>query len=39
MFLSLVPGKIGVLLFSVSFMLVCWVLGYCLDRKNIIIKI
>lgn len=39
LFLSLVPGKIGVLLFSVSFMLVCWALGYCLDRKNIIIKL
>jgi len=39
LFLSVLPGKFGVLLFSVSFMLVCWALGYWLDRKHIIIKI
>jgi predicted acyltransferase len=39
LFLPYIPGKIGVLLFSASFMLVCWSVGWWLDRKRIVIKI
>jgi len=38
-FLSAIPGKIGVLLFSTSFMLLCWALGFWLDRRKIVIRI
>jgi predicted acyltransferase len=39
LFLSVIPGKIGVLLFSTSFMLLSWMLGFWLDRRKIVIKI
>jgi predicted acyltransferase len=39
LFLPLVPGPIGVLLFSTAFMLVCWSVGFWLDRRKIMIKI
>jgi alpha-N-acetylglucosaminidase len=39
LFLPLIPGPIGVLLFSTSFMLLCWSVGFWLDRRRIIIKI
>jgi predicted acyltransferase len=38
-FLPLIPGPVGVLLFSISFMLVCWAVGFWLDRRKIVIKI
>jgi predicted acyltransferase len=39
LFLPYIPGPIGVLLFSTAFMLVCWSVGYLLDRRGIVVKI
>jgi predicted acyltransferase len=39
LFLPFAPGPIGVLLFSTAFMLVCWIVGFWLDRRGIVIKI
>jgi len=39
LFLSWMPNRIGVLLFSTSFMLLCWSVGFWLDRRKIVIKI
>lgn len=39
LFQKLAPGAIGSLLCAVAYMLVCWGLGYVLDRRNILIKI
>lgn len=33
------PGPIGSLLFAISFMLVCWLVAYVLDKKNIYIRV
>jgi len=33
------PGSLGALLFAISYMLLCWVVAYVLDRKRIYIKI
>jgi len=38
-FQALVPGKVGSLLFAISFMLVCWLVGYVLDKKKIYIRV
>lgn len=35
----LFPGAFGTLVFAVSYMLVCWLVGYVMDRKKIYIKI
>jgi len=37
LFLPFVPGRIGVLLFSTSFMLLCWSVGFWLDRRKIVL--
>jgi len=39
LFLSVLPNKIGVLLFSTAFMLLCWSAGFWLDRRKIVLKI
>jgi predicted acyltransferase len=39
LFLALIPGRIGVLLFSTSFMMLCWSVGFWLDRRKIVLKI
>ncbi len=39
LFQAVTPGAIGSLLCAIAYMLVCWLLGYVLYRKNIIIKI
>ena len=39
LFQAVVPGAVGSLLCAIAYMLVCWLLGFVLDRKNIIIKI
>jgi predicted acyltransferase len=36
---NLVPGAIGSLLFAVSFMLVCWTVGWLLDRNKIYVRV
>ena len=33
------PGAFGTLLFAISFMLLCWLAGYIMDKKNVYIKI
>jgi predicted acyltransferase len=33
------PGKVGSLLFAISFMLVCWLVGYILDKRKIYIRV
>jgi predicted acyltransferase len=39
LFQVIAPGKIGSLLFAISFMLVCWLVGYVLDKKKIYIRV
>jgi predicted acyltransferase len=36
---AIAPGPVGSLLFALSFMLVCWLVGYVLDRKKIYIRV
>jgi len=38
-FQQLSPGKFGSLLFSLAFMLVCWLAGYWLDKKRIYVRV
>jgi predicted acyltransferase len=33
------PGALGTLMFALSFMLVCWIVGYIMDKKKIYVKI
>jgi len=35
----LFPGPLGTLVFAVSYMLLCWLVAYLLDKKKIYIKI
>ncbi|MDB5241236.1 MAG: rane protein, partial [Spirosoma sp.] len=39
LFQKLVPGAVGSLLFAISFMLVCWSVGWLLDRKKIYVRV
>jgi predicted acyltransferase len=39
LFQDIAPGKVGSLLFAISFMLVCWLVGYVLDKKKIYIRV
>lgn len=38
-FQSIVPGPVGSLLFAISFMLVCWLVGLWMDKKRIYVKV
>ena len=38
-FQPLAPPKVASLLFAVSFMLACWMVGYVMDRRRIYIKV
>jgi predicted acyltransferase len=38
-FQSIVPGPSGSLLFAISFMLMCWLIGLWMDKKHIYIKV
>jgi alpha-N-acetylglucosaminidase len=38
LFQALVPGPIGSLLCAIAYMLVCWLVGYALDRAKIIVR-
>ncbi|CAM3952110.1 Predicted acyltransferase [Pedobacter westerhofensis] len=38
-FQQVFPGAFGTLVFAVCYMLLCWLAGYILDKKNIYIKI
>jgi predicted acyltransferase len=36
---NIAPGKLGSLLFAISFMLLCWLVGYILDKRKIYIRV
>jgi predicted acyltransferase len=36
---DIAPGRVGSLLFAISFMLVCWLVGYVLDKRKIYIRV
>jgi len=38
-FQALAPGALGSLLFAIAYMLVCWLLGYGMKRKGVVIKL
>jgi predicted acyltransferase len=38
-FQAIVPGAIGSLLFALVYMMVCWMVAWWLDKRNILIKI
>ncbi|MES2454533.1 MAG: DUF5009 domain-containing protein [Bacteroidota bacterium] len=38
-FQAIAPGPVGSLLFAISFMLVCWLVGYILDKRKIYIRV
>jgi predicted acyltransferase len=35
----IIPGAIGSLLFAISYMLICWFVGYLLDKKKVYIRV
>jgi predicted acyltransferase len=35
----LAPGPIGSLLFALSFLLLCWAVGWWLDKKKIYVRV
>lgn len=39
LFQKIAPGPFGALLFSISFMLLCWLTGYILDRKKMYVRL
>jgi predicted acyltransferase len=38
-FQALTPGALGSLLCAVAYMLVCWLLGYVMDRRGVVVKL
>jgi predicted acyltransferase len=38
-FQAIAPGPVGSLLFAIFFMLVCWLVGYVLDKRKIYIRV
>ena len=39
LFQTIAPGRVGSLLFAISFMLVCWLVGYFMDKKKIYVRV
>jgi predicted acyltransferase len=39
LFQAAVPGPVGSLLCAIAYMLVCWLLGYILDRRRIVVRL
>ncbi len=39
LFQAAVPGPIGSLLCAIAYTLVCWLLGYILDRRGVVVKL
>jgi predicted acyltransferase len=39
MFAQLAPEKLASLLFALSFMLACWLVGYLMDRRRLYVKV
>lgn len=38
-FQAVAPGALGSLLCAIAYMLVCWLLGYVMDRRGIVVKL
>jgi predicted acyltransferase len=38
-FQAVTPGALGSLLCAIAYMLVCWLLGYAMDRRGIVVKL
>jgi len=38
-FQALTPGALGSLLCAIAYMLVCWLLGYVMDRRGVVVKL
>jgi len=38
-FQAMAPGALGSLLCAIAYMLVCWLLGYVMDRRGIVVKL
>jgi predicted acyltransferase len=38
-FQGISPGAMGTFLFSVSFMLLCWLIGYLMDKKKWYVRV
>lgn len=38
-FQALAPGALGSLLCAIAYMLVCWLLGYVMDRRGVVVKL
>jgi predicted acyltransferase len=38
-FQAIAPGPVGSLLFAICFMLICWMVGYILDKRKIYIRV
>ncbi len=36
---NVVPGAVGSLLFALSFMLLCWSVGWALDQRRIYVRV
>ncbi|MBW8893278.1 MAG: DUF5009 domain-containing protein, partial [Burkholderiales bacterium] len=39
LFQAITPGALGSLLCAIAYMLVCWLLGYLMDRRGIVVKL
>ena len=39
LFQAMTPGPLGALLCAVAYMLVCWGLGYVMDRRGVVVKL
>ena len=39
LFQAAVPGPIGSLLCAIAYTLVCWLVGYGLDRRQIVVRL
>jgi predicted acyltransferase len=39
LFQAAVPGPVGSLLCAIAYTLVCWLVGYVLDRRNIVVRL
>jgi predicted acyltransferase len=38
-FQQIAPGSIGALLYSIALMMVCWLVGYVMDRKRVYVRV
>jgi alpha-N-acetylglucosaminidase len=38
-FQALVPGALGSLLCAIAYMLICWLLGYLMDRQKLVVRL